>query len=110
VVNTLHVTVDVAMDEGDVALVEAGEKAVVKLESFPTRRFVGKVEILSPASAPEQERRVFYARVNVPNPDGLLRSGMQGYSKVSVGWRPAGYVLFRDFGMWAWTRLWKWFG
>jgi len=50
------------------------------------------------------------ARVDVPNSDGLLRPGMQGLGKVSVGWHPAGYVLFRGIAMWIWTKLWSWFG
>jgi len=48
--------------------------------------------------------------VEVPNPDGIVRAGMQGRSKVSTGWHPAGYVLFRRTGMWFWGKLWSWFG
>jgi len=53
---------------------------------------------------------VFQARVDLDNVDGSLRSGMQGRGKLSVGWRPFGYVLFRDFGVWIWSKLWSWFG
>ncbi len=110
VINTSQATVDVAVDESDVPLLKAGEKAVVKLESFPTRRFVGQIAVLSPISSPEQDKRVFYARVSIPNSDGSIRAGMQGMSKMSVGWRPAGYVLFRGFAMWLTAKMWAWFG
>ena len=109
-VNVARASVDVAVDESDLPLIEAGDKAVVKLEGFPTRRFVGRVDVVSPVSSAEADKRVFYARVDVPNSEGLMRPGMQGYSKVSVGWKPAGYVIFRDFGMWSWSKLWNWFG
>jgi RND family efflux transporter MFP subunit len=110
VINTSHATVDVAVDETDVPLLEAGDKATVKLDGFPTRRFVGRVGIISPMSKAQEDKRVFFARVDIPNQQGLIRPGMSGLSKLSVGWRPAGYVIFRGFGMWLWTKLWGWFG
>jgi len=110
VVNTAKAQVDIAVDESDVPLLEHGQKATVKLESFPTRTMTGDVELVSPVSTAEGEKRVFYARVTVPNGDGLMRTGMRGRGKVSTGWRPAGYVLFRGVGMWAWSKIWTWFG
>jgi RND family efflux transporter MFP subunit len=110
VVNSQRATVDVAVDEDDMPLLEAGESAVVKLDSFPTRKFRGQVELVSPRSEAHHDGRAFFARVSLPNPDGLVRPGMEGFSKVFVGWRPAGYVLFRGTVMWVWKNLWKWFG
>jgi RND family efflux transporter MFP subunit len=110
IVNTAKAQVDVAIEEDDVALLMAGEHAAVKLESFPTKRFTGEVKIVSPTGTALTDRRVFFARVDVPNEQGLLRPGMQGRGKVSTGWRPSGYVLLRPFGMWAWGKMWSWFG
>jgi RND family efflux transporter MFP subunit len=110
VINTSHASVDVAVDETDVPLLEPGQKAAVKLDGFPTRRFLGQVQIVSPMSKAQEDRRVFFARVDIPNSQGLIRPGMSGLSKLSVGWRPAGYVMFRGFGMWLWGKLWAWFG
>ncbi|HUR37440.1 MAG TPA: GAF domain-containing protein [Terriglobales bacterium] len=110
IVDTTKAQVDVAVDESDVPLLEAGQKATVKLESFPTRTLTGDVVIISPVGAAELERHVFYARVTVPNEEGLMRPGMQGRTKISTGWRPAGFVLFRGVGMWGWSKIWSWFG
>lgn len=110
VVNTDRAQVDVAIDETDVPLLEPGESVAIKLESFPTKKFFGTVTLVSPVSSPEADRRVFFARVAVPNTEGLMRPGMRGRSKISTGWRPAGYVLFRGLGMWTWSKLWSWFG
>jgi RND family efflux transporter MFP subunit len=110
VINTAHATVDVAVDETDVPLLEPGDKAAVKLDGFPLRRFVGRVDIVSPTSKALEDKRVYFARVDIPNPEGIIRPGMSGLSKISVGWKPAGYVIFRGFGMWLWTKLWGWFG
>jgi RND family efflux transporter MFP subunit len=109
-VETSHVTVDVGIPESDVSLVQKGDRAAIKLESFPVHTFHGVVAVVSPRGEIEADHRVFVARVDVPNSDGLLRPGMQGLGKVSVGWHPAGYVLFRGIAMWIWTKLWSWFG
>lgn len=110
VVNTTQAQVDVEVDEQDLPLISDGDGVAVKLESFPTRKFNGKVSIISPVSTAETDKRVFHARVDVPNGEGLLRPGMQGRGKISTGYRSAGFVLFRGVGMWAWAKIWTWFG
>ena len=110
VVNTSAAQVDVAVDEEDLPLIANGDVVAVKLESFPTRKFNGKVGIISPVSSAETEKRVFYARAQVPNDEGLLRPGMQGRGKISTGYRPAGFVLLRVPAMWLWNKVWTWFG
>ena len=110
VVDSSSATVDVGVDETDVPLVRVGDYAAVKLESFPMRKFRGDVARVSPMSSVVGDQRLFFARVRIPNRDGLLRPGMQGTGKVTIGWRPAGYVFLRGPAMWTWSRLWNWFG
>lgn len=110
IMETSQVTVDVAIPEDDATLLHRGEHAFIKLESFPLRTVRGDATIISPQSQVESDQRVFVARVNVPNPDGAIRPGMQGHGKLLVGWHPAGYVLFRGSVMWLWGKLWLWFG
>ena len=102
--------VDVAIDERDAALLRPGEKGAVKLDGLPTQTLRGSVAIISPKAEAEAERRVIFARVEVPNPDGSVRAGMQGNGKISAGWRPAGYVFFRRPAMWFTEKMWMWFG
>jgi multidrug efflux system membrane fusion protein len=109
-VSTDNVVVDVAVPERDVTLLRAGDRARVKLESYPTRTFGGTVSVVSPAAEVVGDTRAFYARITVPNPSGNLRPGMQGYSKISTSLRPLGYVLLRDPALWVWSKLWGWFG
>jgi len=110
VADTSRSTVDVAIDEEEVNLLHAGRWGDVKLDAFPTRTFQGIVDVVSPTSEAKADGRVYYARLGIPNHDGLLRSGMQGRAKISAGWYPVGYVLFRRIGMWAYGKLWSWFG
>jgi RND family efflux transporter MFP subunit len=113
IADTSTATVDVAVDESDVALLNHPKKpmgASVKLDGFPAQTFKGTVDIVSPKSEASGDHRVYFARVTVPNPDGEMRPGMQGRGKINSGWRPLGYVLLRKPAMWVWSLLWNWFG
>jgi RND family efflux transporter MFP subunit len=110
IVDNAQALVDVTIDQNDIGLVAAGQKARVKLDGFPSRTFDGAVAVVSPVGRLEGDTSIFYARIAVANPETLLRSGMQGRGKVSTGWHPAGKVFFRQPAMWIWSKLWGWFG
>ena len=110
VVDTSNATIDMAIDEADVGRLRAGEKAAVKLEAIPNRTYRAAVTLVSPKAELNGNQRFFYARVLVPNDDGLVRPGMEGRGKISTGWEPAGWVIFRRPAMWLWSKLWSWFG
>ena len=102
--------VDIAIPQSDAALLTAGQAAVVKLDSYPQRSWRGAVTVVSPQAQSGDGVRTFAARVPLKNDDAILRAGMTGRAKVSVGYRPAGYVLLRGPALWAWQTLWNWFG
>jgi len=107
--------IDVAVDENDLSLVTTAQgkgevPAAIKLEGYPTRTFRGTVMVVSPKSHTEEDARAFYARVSVSNKDNLMRPGMQGRGKISVGWHPVGFVFLRRPAMWLYSRVWSWMG
>lgn len=110
IVDTSRAIVDVGAEDEDAGLLRVGEKASIKLDSYPMRTFHGQVAIVSPKAQSVQGTPLFYARVSVPNSDGAIRTGMEGRGKIRVGWRPAGYVLFRGPILWVYSRLWYWLG
>jgi RND family efflux transporter MFP subunit len=110
VVDTSQATVDVAVDDADAGLLKDTQKAVVKLNSYPTRTFHGDVVIVSPKAEILHETPVFYARVGVSNTDGAIRAGMEGRGKVRIGWYPAAYVFFRRPFLWLYSKVWYWLG
>jgi RND family efflux transporter MFP subunit len=110
VVDTSQAIVDVAIDDTDAGLLKAGQKAVVKLNSYPTRTFQGNIIIVSPKAELLRDATVFYARVVVPNADGAIRTGMEGRGKIRVGWQPAAYVIFRRPFFWLYSKVWYWLG
>jgi RND family efflux transporter MFP subunit len=110
VVDNSRAGVDVAIDEVDEARVRSGDSAAVKLEGVPSRTFHAAVILVSPKADLQGEQRWFYARLLIPNGDGIIRPGMQGRSKISTGWAPAGWVIFRRPVIWLWSKIWSWFG
>jgi RND family efflux transporter MFP subunit len=110
VIDNSQAMVDLTIDQSDLGLVATGQPARIKLDAFPASTFKGQVVVLSPEARLDGQTRTFYARIAVPNPEGLLRAGMQGRGKVSTGWHPAGKVFFRQSVMWIWSKLWYWLG
>jgi hypothetical protein len=110
VVDTSEAIVDVAIDDNEAGLLKTGQKAVVKLNSYPMRTFHGEVAVVSPKGTIVKEGAVFYARVAVPNEHGAIRAGMEGRGKVRTGWYPAGYVLYRRPVLWVYAKIWYWLG
>ncbi len=110
VVDTSHADIDVAVDEADVGRVRAGQSTAVKLEGLPNYTFHNPVAVVSPMAGMNGGERFFYARLVVPNDDGLIRAGMLGRGKISTGWAPVGWVLFRRPVMWLWSKVWTWVG
>lgn len=110
IMDSSQTVVDVAIDDVDAGLLKPGLKAVMKLNSYATKTFRGSVAVVSPKAEMQHDERVFFARVTLENPGGTLRAGMEGRGKVTVGWYPAGYVLFRRPVLWAYSKLWSWFG
>jgi RND family efflux transporter MFP subunit len=110
VVDTSQAMVDVAVDDADAGLLKAGQKAAVKLNSYPTRTFHGEVAVVSPKGTVVKDSSVFYARVAVPNDQGTIRAGMEGRGKVRVGWYPSGYVMFRKPFLWVYAKMWSLLG
>jgi RND family efflux transporter MFP subunit len=102
--------INIAVDQEDANLVQAGQKAAIKLNSFPAQTLHGQVFSISPEAQPNGDDRVFYAHVLVPNESAELRTGMDGRAKISAGFRPAGFVLLRAPALWLWKQLWGWIG
>lgn len=69
-----HVWIWIDVYERDLARVHLGDGVEVAVESFPGRAFSGQVTYVSPEVA--AETRTVRARIDVENPDRLLRPGM----------------------------------
>jgi GAF domain-containing protein len=102
--------INIAVDQEDAHLVQAGQQAAIKLNSFPAQTLHGEILSISPEAQPSADGRVFYAHVLVPNGSAELRTGMDGRAKIFAGFRPSGFVLLRAPALWLWKQVWDWIG
>ena len=79
--NVVWVLADVA--ERDLSLVEVGQKADVRLRAYPDRVFTGKVALVYPHLM--AETRTARIRIELPNPDDLLRPDMYADVEIATG-------------------------
>lgn len=97
---------EVAVPENDATLVQQGERVAIKLNPYPTRLFRGTVTRPGSHVRQEDKDRFIVAEVRIDNPDGLLKTGMQGKAKVSTVRVPLIVAIFRGPVRWAWGRIW----
>ena len=102
------IVVELLVPEDDIGLVSAGQEVWLKANAFPSEKFTGRVNQISPEARDEQGSRMFVVRADVSNPERSLRTGMLGRAKVLTGYRSAGYVLFRLPLRWLRTKIWQW--
>ena len=75
------VMADVA--ERDLGLVEVGQKVVVRPRAYPDHPFTGKVTVIYPHL--KMETRTARIRIELPNPDDVLRPEMYADVEIATG-------------------------
>jgi HlyD family secretion protein len=81
------VEVQALVDETDIGKVQAGMPVVITVDAYPNRPFQGTVLKIEPQSTVSQNVTMFPVLVNIPNPDGLLRPGMNAEVAIQIGER-----------------------
>ncbi|HEX2687147.1 MAG TPA: efflux RND transporter periplasmic adaptor subunit [Kofleriaceae bacterium] len=82
IANTRRMRAEILIPEREVDAVALGMPAVVKVESYPTRPFTGKVDFIAP-TVDSETRRVRVA-VGLDNPAGLLKANMTGFGEIEA--------------------------
>tara|TARA_B100000315_G_C14594777_1_gene598199 strand:+ start:6101 stop:7129 length:1029 start_codon:yes stop_codon:yes gene_type:complete len=78
-----HVQVEVPLPERYVNEVKLADFVVVRFDAVPLREFTGK--IFSIVAQANPETRTFPIKIDIPNPDGLIKSGMFSRITLTVG-------------------------
>jgi len=79
--DVVWVLADVA--ERDLSLIDVGQKASVRLRAYPDRVFTGNVTLIYPHLM--AETRTARIRIELPNPDELLRPDMYADVEIATG-------------------------
>ncbi|HEX3125958.1 MAG TPA: efflux RND transporter periplasmic adaptor subunit [Thermoanaerobaculia bacterium] len=72
------------VDEVDIGRLKAGQEASVEVEAYPGRTFRGSVTKIEPQAVVEQNVTMFPVLINLPNPERLLKPGMNAEVSVRV--------------------------
>jgi len=109
VADAASVTAEVAVAEEDAALLSPGQPAGVKLNTYPTRTFEGRIARVGAQVREEGKdgkERYVVAEVALSNPDGILKPGMQGKAKIGAGRSNIATLLFRRPARWLYNKVW----
>jgi cobalt-zinc-cadmium efflux system membrane fusion protein len=69
--------------ERDLSKIKVGQKATVRVGGYPEKAFVGKVAYLS--GLMDEKTKTLKARVEIANPDRLLKPGMFAEARIETG-------------------------
>lgn len=83
IANTRRMRAELFVPEREVDGIELGMPVVVKVESYPTRPFEGKVDFIAPTV--DGEHGSLRVVVELPNADGALKANMTGYGEIDAG-------------------------
>lgn len=102
------VRVDIEIPEGDISEVVIGAAARLKVWTYPGQIFEGKVTEIDRTVSESSFGEVVVVSAVIPNPDGVLQSGMTGFGKVDGGSEfvivafTHALVRFFQIELWSW--------
>jgi HlyD family secretion protein len=75
------------VDETDIGKVQAGLLTTITVDAYPNRPFEGSVLKVEPQATVQQNVTMFNVLVRIPNPNHLLKPGMNTEVEIHVGQR-----------------------
>ncbi len=84
--------------ESDLAAVQVGQKASVRLDGLPGKTFAGAITWIS--TEIDEKTRTVAARIELENPDGQLRAHMFGKAAISTGDKRGALTIPKEAVQW----------
>jgi HlyD family secretion protein len=94
IVDSNPILVNCTVSELDIAKVRLGDEAETSVDGLVGKSFFGRVKDIAPQAT--QDQRNYNVRVEVDNPEGLIKSGMFARVHLVVGSKSDVVVLSRD--------------
>lgn len=73
------------VDETDIAKVQPGLRTTITVDAYPNRPFEGSVLKVEPQATVQQNVTMFNVLIRIPNPNHLLKPGMNTEVEIHVG-------------------------
>jgi len=80
--DTHQVYVKGKVDESDIGKVYMGQAARIKVQSFPSKSFVGKVTKIAPLGVEKDNVTTFEVQISIDNPGGELKANMTANAEI----------------------------
>lgn len=107
--NTQQVIVQIDVAEEDIGFVRGNARVRVRLPAYSDEDFEGTSLVIGPTVTEGRSGRALQITARIDNRDGRLKSGMQGYAKVSTEalpvWKVLSLGIIRFFNIEAWSWL-----
>jgi putative peptide zinc metalloprotease protein len=101
------VIVEMPVPEKEIADVRVGYPITIKVRGYPSRSFEARVKSIAPIALETNSERKVTVKGELPNPDGVLKSGMTGVGKILCGKRMIGELISRRAIRWLRTEFWE---
>jgi putative peptide zinc metalloprotease protein len=101
------VIVEMPVPEKEIADVRLGYPITIKVRGYPSRSFEAHVKSIAPVALETNSERKVTVQGELPNPDGVLKSGMTGVGKILCGKRMIGELMSRRAIRWLRTEFWE---
>ncbi len=108
VVDIHEIEVMVPVSDFDIHLVEMGQTVLLKVRSYPSRAFEGRVVHIPKEAAQVDGKAYFMVSVVAENPENLLNEGMTGYAKIEVGKKSLFGLAARKVTSFVRVEFWSW--
>ncbi len=94
------------VNERSISYVNQGQKGVLALSSLPDQKFNLTVEKITAVAKAEDNKNIFRVEASLDKAPNLLRPGMEGIGKITVGHRSFLWIWTHE--LISWLRLWLW--
>jgi multidrug resistance efflux pump len=106
IVDADRVSAELQVPEKEMSDVSPGSRVVLKVRSYPSRDFEGRVDFIAPVAETIEGQRFVKVRTELPNQDGALKSDMTGVAKIHAGRRLVIQLMTRRLIRWIRTEFW----
>jgi RND family efflux transporter MFP subunit len=94
------------VDERDIGRLRVGQSGQLALVGLPNRRLEFEIERITPVSSTEEGRNYFSVEARLKETIEVLRPGMAGVGKVSIGQQRLAWIWAHE--LIEWFQLWTW--
>lgn len=102
---------EILTPETDIGEVRLDMPVRLRVWAYPLRDFTGRVTAIAPTVESKQDNpflRVIRVKIEIPNPDGMLKSQMTGFAKITADKKPFIVAFTRALVRFVMLEMWSW--